>query len=194
MLQKKGRIFPGRVRHGSSETNLAKQATDAARRGHLCFSRGAVTYTMKLTEALTTEHAVFRIMFDHMDRVVPELKAVAEIKLLARMAEKILCGHSEVEQNLAYTTLDHMLHEKGCLGRLSTEHQQLYACFHQVQKAPDAAESRRLLLSAIVIAREHLNYEEQVVFPLIDQTLQKESLEELGAAWKQQQAVLVADP
>lgn len=149
---------------------------------------------MKLTEALTTEHAIFRIMFDHMDRVVPELKAVSEIKLLARMAEKILCGHSEAEQNLAYATLDHMLHEKGSLSRLSTEHQELYACFHQAQEAPDAAESRRLVLAAIVIAREHLSYEEQVIFPLIDQTLQNESLEELGAVWKQQQAALVAEP
>lgn len=190
MLQKKGRLFPDRVRHGSSETNLLKQATDAARHGHLYYSRGAVTYTMKLTEALTTEHAIFRIMFDHMDRVVPELKAVAEIKLLARMAEKILCGHSEAEQNLAYVTLDHMLHEKGSLGRLSTEHQQLYARFHQVQEASDAAESRRLLLSAIVIAREHLRYEEQVLFPLIDQVLQNESLEKLGAAWGQRHVTL----
>lgn len=149
---------------------------------------------MKLTEALRTEHAIFRIMFDHLERVVPELKAVSEIKLLARMAEKILRGHSEMEQNLAYATLDHMLHEKGNLGRLSTEHQQLYDRFHQVQEAPRAVESRSLLLSAIVIAREHLSYEEQVIFPLIDQTLQTDSLEELGAAWRQQHEALVAEP
>lgn len=146
---------------------------------------------MKITEVLTAEHAVFRVMFDHMERALPGLKTATEVKLFARMAEQMLHGHGESEQNLAYATLDHMLKEKGLLGRLYTEHREMDARFEQVHSSDDLAQSRRLLMSAIVMSREHFRYEEQELFPLIDKILQNESLEKLGAAWEERHAAVM---
>ncbi|MBI5686237.1 MAG: hypothetical protein HZC54_14285 [Verrucomicrobia bacterium] len=145
---------------------------------------------MRITEVLTAEHAIFRVMFDHMEHVLPDLKTAAEVKLLARLAEHLLHGHGDSEQNLAYTALDHMLKEKGYLGRLYTEHREMDARFEHAQRSDDLAESRGLLMSAIVMSREHFRYEEQELFPLIDKILQSESLEKLGAAWEQKHAAL----
>jgi hemerythrin-like domain-containing protein len=146
---------------------------------------------MKITEVLTAEHAMFRVMFDHIERVLPTLKTTAEVKLLSRMAEELLHGHGESEQSLAYAALDHMLKEKGCLGRLYTEHREMDVRFQQAQSSDDLPESCRLLLSAILMSREHFRYEERELFPLIDRILQSESLETLGAAWKQKRAAVV---
>ncbi len=145
---------------------------------------------MKITEVLAAEHAVFRVMFDHMERALPGLKTAAEVKLFARLAEELLHGHGESEQNLAYAALDHMLKEKGHLGRLYTEHREMDTRFEQVQRSDDLAESRGLLLSAIVMSREHFRYEERELFPLIDTILQNESLEKLGTAWEQRHATM----
>jgi hemerythrin-like domain-containing protein len=103
---------------------------------------------MKITDILVVEHAVFRAFFDDVESVLPSLKTVAEIKLLARLAEMRLRCHGESEQNLAYTALDHMLKEKGHLGRLYSEHREMDARMEQVQRTDDLAEARRLLKSA----------------------------------------------
>jgi hemerythrin-like domain-containing protein len=142
---------------------------------------------MKITDILVVEHAVFRAFFDDVEGMLPSLKTVAEIKLLARLAEIRLRNHGESEQNLAYTALDHMLKEKGHLGRLHSEHREMDARMEQVQRTDGIAEARKLLKSAIAMSREHFRYEEQTLFPLIGKILKDESLEKLGAAWKQKQ-------
>ena len=143
---------------------------------------------MKITDILTVEHTVFRVFFDQAERALPGLKTVAEIKLLARLAEKLLHGHGESEQDLAYAALDHMLKEKGHLSRLYSDHREMDARMQRVCKANDLAEARQLIQSAMIMSREHFRYEEQTVFPLIDQVLQNESLVKLGEAWKQKYA------
>lgn len=144
---------------------------------------------MKITDILVVEHTVFRAFFDDVESMLPDLKTVAETKLLARLSEIRLRCHGESEQNLAYTALDHMLKEKGHIGRLYSEHREMDARMEQVQRTDDLAEARRLLKSAIVMSREHFRYEEQTLFPLIAKILKDESLEKLGAAWKQKQAL-----
>lgn len=145
---------------------------------------------MKITDILTVEHTVFRAFFDYAERVLPDLKTVAEIKLLARLAEKLLHNHGESEQNLAYAALDHMLKEKGHLSRLYSDHREMDTRMQQVCKANDLAEARQLMQSAMIMSREHFRFEEQTVFPLIAQVLQNESLVKLGEVWKQKSAGL----
>ncbi|MCX6900941.1 MAG: hemerythrin domain-containing protein [Verrucomicrobia bacterium] len=145
---------------------------------------------MKITDILTVEHTVFRTFFDQAERALPGLKTAAEIKLLARLAEKLLHSHGESEQDLAYAVLDHMLKEKGHLSRLYSDHREMDARMEQVCMANDLAEARQLMQSAMIMSREHFRYEEQTVFPLIDQVLQNKSLVKLGEAWKQKYAGL----
>lgn len=143
---------------------------------------------MKITDILTIEHAVFRAMFNEIEGTLLRSATVVEIRLLARTMTALLRSHGESEQNLAYTALDHMLKEKGQLNRLYTEHREMDTRFEQTQAANDFAEASRLLRSAMTMSREHFRYEEQTLFPLINDILQDESLEKLGEAWKQRRA------
>ena len=55
-----------------------------------------------------------------------------------------------------------------------------------------SAEGRRLLKAAVKSAREHFLGEEKHVFPLLEKTLQPETLEELGRSWLQRDGARAA--
>ena len=88
---------------------------------------------MKITEALITEHRVFLSVFDQIERVLPRLTTLAEVKALAGVIEGLLEDHAETETNLAFLALDHVMHHKGQLDRLHAEHHEIDASLHQVQ-------------------------------------------------------------
>ena len=41
---------------------------------------------MKITEALLAEHVVFHNIFDYIERILPDVKTLAEVKSLAEFA------------------------------------------------------------------------------------------------------------
>ncbi|MCX6910572.1 MAG: hemerythrin domain-containing protein [Verrucomicrobia bacterium] len=132
-------------------------------------------------------------MFDEIEGALLKSATVAEVRVLARTMTALLHQHGESEQNLAYTALDHMLKEKGQINRLYTEHREMDTRFEHTQAANDFLEASRLLRSAMAMSRDHFRYEEQTLFPLINDILQDESLEKLGDAWKQRHASLRQD-
>jgi hemerythrin-like domain-containing protein len=139
----------------------------------------------KITQALTTEHVVFRTVFDQIDQLLPNLTAVGEVKLLARLVEGLLHRHGEIERNLAYLALDHVLQERGQLDRLHQEHQEIDARLKRVQGASDVPQAQRLLRSALAASREHFRQEERTVFPFMEEVLSVETLARLGTAWQE---------
>lgn len=140
---------------------------------------------MKITEALIVEHTVFTTLFDQIERVLPELTALAEVKLLAALVEGLLHRHGGKEDSLAYLALDHVLEEQGELTRLHHDHQEIDARLEQVRAASDLEAARQLLKAALLASREHFRREERTAFPLIERKLQSETLTELGNALKQ---------
>ncbi len=140
---------------------------------------------MKITDILTIEHAIFCAMFDQIEQTLPGLTIPAEIQSRAHMMASLLHDHGETEQNLLYAALDHMLKEKDHFGRLFTEHREMDGRMELVIRTNDPVEARRLFQEAMVLTREHFLYEEQTIFPLAEKHLQNESLEKLGALWKQ---------
>lgn len=140
---------------------------------------------MRITDILTIEHALFRTMFDQIERTLPDLTTFTEIQPLARMMSLLLHRHGEGEQNLLYVALNHMLKEKGQIGQVLAEHREMDARMEQVQQAIDLEKARRLFQEAIALSRRHFLHEERKVFPLAEKHLQKASLEKLGAQWGQ---------
>jgi len=142
----------------------------------------------RITEALTTEHAVFTVVFDQIEGALPRVQTVAEAKMLAGLVEALLRGHSETETDLAYVALDHMLDHRGELDELHQDHQEIDIRLKRIQSASGCAEARRLLKAALRASREHFLREERTVFPLIDQALSEEMLTALGSAWAERGA------
>ncbi len=142
---------------------------------------------MKITEALTVEHTIFLLVFDHIERVLPSLTTPAEIRTVAGIVEGLLEGHAKAETDLAYLALDHVLEDDGELKRMHQDHHEIDDRLRKVHTARTCAEARRLLKAAIVASREHFQGEELHVFPFLEKTLQAETLTELGETWMRRQ-------
>ncbi len=83
--------------------------------------------------------------------------------------------------------MNHALAEKGEIDRLQLEHHELDAALRRVQAAGELAEAKRLLQLGLSASRQHFEYEERTLFPLIEKVLPGKILKELGHAWFQRQ-------
>ena len=134
-----------------------------------------------ITNFLTTEHALFCELFDEIDRLLPDVRTVAEVRLLGRLVEGVLSRHADVEQNLAYAALDHALAEKGELNQLYQDHEEIDACLQHATLATEFVEAVRFLRAGLKASREHFRREEETVFPLFEKLFDPAALEALGA-------------
>ena len=96
-----------------------------------------------ITKALIMEHAVFREVFDQIERVLAGTKSAPEVKLLASVVEGLLRSHGETETDLAYSALDHALADRGALNRLYQDHHEIDDQFKRIHRATDAAEAQQ---------------------------------------------------
>jgi len=134
----------------------------------------------RITDVLTTEHTLFCILFDEIDRLLPEVRTVDEVRLLSRLVEGVLSHHADLEQNLAFAALDHALAEKGELKRLHQEHDEIDACLRDAALATESTKAVRLLKAGLRASRVHFRREEESVFPLFEKLFAPASLETLG--------------
>ena len=146
--------------------------------------------SMNITEALIAEHTIFLGVFDQIERVLPSLATLTEVRTMADIVEGMLRNHAETEANLAYLALDHVLQDKGELQRMHQDHHEIDGRLKKVHTANTCAEARRLLKVAITATREHFRGEERSVFPLLEKLLQEETLTELGQGWMQRRSLV----
>ena len=143
---------------------------------------------MKITEALIAEHVIFLTVFDQIEKALPSLSTPAEIRTMAQVVEGLLEDHSKTETDLAYRALDHVLAHKGPLDRLYQDHHEIDGRLQKIYSSNTCSEGRRLLKTALGVAREHFRTEEKHVFPLMERTLEPETLMELGQIWLERSA------
>jgi hemerythrin-like domain-containing protein len=134
-----------------------------------------------IIDTLTCEHGLLGGLFDEIDHLLPDLRSVAEVRLLSRLVQGILSHHADVEQHLAFAALDHALAEKGQLNRLYQDHNEIDECLREAALTTDFTEAVRLLKAGLRASREHFRREERSVFPLFEQLFPPEALEALGA-------------
>lgn len=141
---------------------------------------------MKITDILLAEHIVFHNVFDHIERELPRLRTVGEVKALAHLLEDLLHGHSQSEDDLLFAPMEHCLAQMGQLEGFLHEHREIDASLKRVLEAGRVADARRLMLRALAYSRNHFEHEERFVFPLAEQVMKPETLGELGRAWMKQ--------
>jgi hemerythrin-like domain-containing protein len=143
----------------------------------------ALIQAMKITDILLAEHIVFHNVFDHIERVLPNLKTVGEVKALAALLEGLLRGHSHTEDELVFAPLEHCLEQLGQRDSFEEEHHEIDASLIRVRGAKRLADARRLLQHAVAYSRKHFDREERIVFPLAEKVMKRETLVQLGKSW-----------
>jgi hypothetical protein len=141
---------------------------------------------MKITEALLAEHVVFHNIFDHVERVLPGLKTVAEVKAFAGLLEGLLRKHGGSEEEWIFAPLEHCLEQMGQRDTFEKEHREIDSSLSQVLKASRIADARKLLLKAVLASRKHFDQEERIVFALAEKVMRADTLLDLGQSWVEQ--------
>jgi hemerythrin-like domain-containing protein len=140
---------------------------------------------MKITEALFAEHQVFHNIFDHLERVVPRAKTLAEIKALAALMETMMKAHSDTEDELFIRPLEHCFEQIGQRETFHKEHDDVEKTLASVRNARQPKKARQFLLQAVAASRKHVDKEERIVFPLAEQVLSAKTLATLASDWRQ---------
>ena len=138
---------------------------------------------MKITDVLRAEHAVFHNLFDHIETTVPKVKALAELKGLAVLVEKLHGPHSKAEDDLFIEPLEHYFDQMGQKETFHAEHEHIEATLAKVKMAKTLKDAKKILLNAIAASRKHFDKEERIVFPLAERILKAKTLNDLGEEW-----------
>jgi hemerythrin-like domain-containing protein len=141
---------------------------------------------MKITEALLAEHLVFHNLFDHVERMAPRLKTLAELKTVAALLEPVLEAHSRTEDDLFIGPLEHCFEQIGQRETFHQEHDEIEAQLRRLQQARQVSKARELLVAVVVSCRRHFDKEERIVFPMAERILKNKTLSELGQTWMDQ--------
>lgn len=139
---------------------------------------------MKITEALHAEHVVFHNLFDHLERVLPTASTLAETLAMRDMLASMLEAHGKVEHTLLLDPLEHCIDQFGHSESFHHEHEEIDRHLESVKQAGGVEQARQALNAAVLLAREHFDKEERLVFPLAEKHLSEKTLEELGQRWK----------
>jgi hemerythrin-like domain-containing protein len=134
-----------------------------------------------IIDTLVTEHTLLRHFFDEINRLLPDVKTLDEIRLLTRLVEGLLSHHANTEEDLAFATLDHALAEKDQLKELYQDHQEIDSRLHGAALATEFPTAVRLLKAGLRASRDHFRREERTIFPLFDELLSPAAMEALGA-------------
>ena len=146
---------------------------------------------MKIVQALLAEHVVFHSLFDHLERVTPKLKTVAEVRALADMLSVMLDEHSAVEDQLLIEPLEPSFCQLGQDRNFHEEHEEIDRHLASIRTTRTLTAAKRLLLLAVTWSRKHFDKEERIVFPLAEKLLSARSQEMLGKRWTERRKLAV---
>lgn len=138
---------------------------------------------MKITEALLAEHVVFHNLFDYVERATPKLKSLGEVRALAGLLDAMLEAHGQIEDKLVMEPLEQHLDQLGQSEAIHAEHEHIEAVLAQVLACRDLKKAQKLMVSAVLISRQHFDREERVIFPMAEKWLKTKTLQTLGTEW-----------
>jgi hemerythrin-like domain-containing protein len=145
---------------------------------------------IKITDALTTEHATLRTLFRKIEKLLPKIQSQAELSIVVQLVETILHRHDEDEERLFFSALRQTTQHIAEVEALSLAHGRLDAQLLKVCKGADLAKNKQSLIKALDAIRAHFNHEELEIFPKLKDRFSKESLKALGGAWLNQRSHL----
>lgn len=146
---------------------------------------------MKITDALLGEHGVFYAQFHHIEQSTPMLETRDEIVVQAELLASALAIHAQLEEELLFQPLDPHIGEMGPLSVMRGEHEEIEGTLDRIPHLDGVLEVREQLVQIVGFARQHFAKEEQVLYPLAEQTLDEERLISLGSEWATRRRVMI---
>jgi hemerythrin-like domain-containing protein len=145
---------------------------------------------MQITQGLLGEHAVFYAQFSYLEKAVPTSQNLGEVQIQTALLDAGLESHANLEEELLFVHLEpHLGTQGGPLAVMRAEHDEIKNGLSRLPQLQNLDEAQNLLLHVIAVAREHFAKEEQILYPMAEQTLGEEKLMQLGSEWARQRKV-----
>ena len=144
-----------------------------------------------MTDALLGEHAVFYAIFDHVEQAVLSVRAAREVNSIAALLSSVLVPHAKLENDYLFASLDPYLGSPGPLAVMRQEHEEIERALAELSKIQDLGRLKSRLLHVLRSVRDHFKKEELVLFPMAEQRLGADVLDELGARWADARRVTI---
>ncbi len=163
---------------------------------------------MKITDALKGEHGVFYALFDHLEQFAGGAN-LSDIKAAGALLAAGLVPHAMIENDVLFPPLEARIGDSGPTMVMRMEHQEIEGKLQELRelagthdeiegalarlpKVDDLDEARRLVKDILFLAREHFAKEENMLFPMAEQMLDADTLEQLGVRWAERRSVVLA--
>ncbi len=136
---------------------------------------------MKMTEALLRDHAMFYRQFDGLEQALQAASAPGAIEAQVQVLDGALETHARLEDELLFAALEPQLGGMGPLGVMRMEHDEIDRTLAELRDQAGGAETAAGVRHLLETVRLHFAKEEQVLFPMAEQLLGDDRLEELGS-------------
>lgn len=150
---------------------------------------------MKITDALLGEHGVFYAQFDLFEETVAN-GTLDAIKKQGALLAAGLVPHAHIENEILFPALDAVrkLGEGGPTTPFRLEHQEIEGGLErlqQIRETRSVEEARELAGEVLHTVRGHFAREENMLLPLAEQILERDTLEDLGRQWAERRKVVL---
>ena len=147
---------------------------------------------MRITDALYGEHGSLYMMMNAIEGQLASAD-LATLRTSAALFEGAILAHAHFENDPFFAALDRVMPGGGPVTAMRAEHEEIEGELARVATSRDVAEARMHLQGAIAEARSHFQKEELVLFPMAEQLLGSDTLEEMGAAWAHNRGVALPE-
>lgn len=148
---------------------------------------------MRITDALYGEHGALYLLMTAIEGTAPD-SDLASLQTSARLFESAILAHAHLEDEALFAALEKKMPGGGPVTAMRAEHEEIESELAQVAKSREAKEARAHLEAAIAAARSHFQKEEVVLFPMAEQLLAADELDQMGAAWAKSRGVALPAP
>jgi regulator of cell morphogenesis and NO signaling len=137
------------------------------------------------------DHQVFRGQFEDLEKGLRSGAAWSEIEEQLDALNAALETHAELEDELLFSALEPIIGPVGPLAVMRMEHEAIGNIFFQLQESADLAVKEGIVTHLLEIARPHFAKEEQILFPMAEQQLDSNTLEQLGAQFANRRRIVM---
>lgn len=147
---------------------------------------------MLITDALLGEHAIFHLLLQHIEQSLPTLDSILALQNRIAAFAFALEAHATLEDELLFIALEpHLGIQGGPLAVMRMEHNQITDLLERIENASELEQGSALVAQMIEITQSHFKKEEQILFRMARQFLDKNQLSELGIQWAHRRAPLI---
>jgi iron-sulfur cluster repair protein YtfE (RIC family) len=146
---------------------------------------------LKITQVLLRDHQFFYGQFGELEKALQSGTALSEIQAQLDSLNVALETHAQLEDELLFSAMEPYTGSAGPLTVMRMEHGEIENVLSQLQESQDLLATKGLVSHLLEVTRLHFAKEEQMLFPMAEQALDPNTLNQLGVQFAERRRVVM---